>query len=294
MKAVFTTKIDSGYDDQLEERYHFPRTYLNQVEKAVGDQIVYYQPRRGGGELAYFGTATVSKIIEDRSNPDLFYALLEGFINFDEKVPFSDGFKSFEKILRKDDGTVNKGAFGRAVRNISDDEFRAIISAGFSSKVDWPEINDAELLFQLNEGEQATYDSGEQRPQIAFTRPFRDRAFTRQVQRAYDRRCAVTGLKLLNGGGRPEVQAAHIKPVADNGPDSIRNGLALSGTIHWLFDRGLIGFDNDFRILTVRDAIPDEIGSLINKTGRLLVPANQEERPSLNYLRFHRETIYKG
>ena len=33
-------------------------------------------------------------------------------------------------------------------------------------------------------------------------RPFRDQAFARQVRLAYDNRCAVTGLRLINGGGR--------------------------------------------------------------------------------------------
>ena len=46
-------------------------------------------------------------------------------------------------------------------------------------------------------------------------------------------RCAVSGLRLIKGGRRPEVLAAHIMP--DNGPDTVRNGIALSGTVHWLF-----------------------------------------------------------
>lgn len=40
--AVFTTSESSAYDDQPELRYHFPKTYLSQVERAVGDWIVYY------------------------------------------------------------------------------------------------------------------------------------------------------------------------------------------------------------------------------------------------------------
>jgi len=45
-KAVFTTKATPSYKDLPEERYHFPRTYLNFVQQAVGDYIVYYEPRR--------------------------------------------------------------------------------------------------------------------------------------------------------------------------------------------------------------------------------------------------------
>jgi len=84
--------------------------------------------------------------------------------------------------------------------------------------------------------------------------------------------CAVTGLKLINGGGRSEVQAAHIRPVADRGPDSVRNGLALSGTVHWMFDRGLISVDDDYNLLIASGGVPDTITRLINPERRLLVP----------------------
>jgi len=50
--AVFTASASSIYDDLIEERYHFPKTYLRQVEEAVGDWIVYYEPRRTTGPHA--------------------------------------------------------------------------------------------------------------------------------------------------------------------------------------------------------------------------------------------------
>jgi putative restriction endonuclease len=56
--------------------------------------------------------------------------------------------------------------------------------------------------------------------------------FRRIIVKAYDARCAITGLKLINGGGRAEVEAAHIRPVGANGPDTVQNGLALSGSFH--------------------------------------------------------------
>lgn len=36
-KAILTTKVDPTYDDLPEQRYHFPRTYLRQVEAARGE-----------------------------------------------------------------------------------------------------------------------------------------------------------------------------------------------------------------------------------------------------------------
>lgn len=45
VNAVFTASESSAYDDQIEERYHFPNTYLNQVRASLGDYIIYYEPR---------------------------------------------------------------------------------------------------------------------------------------------------------------------------------------------------------------------------------------------------------
>src|SRR3546814_4171855 len=56
-----------------------------------------------------------------------------------------------------------------------------------------------------------------------IARPFRDAAFARAVKSAYADTCAITGLKIINGGGRSEVQAAHIRPVVSQGPDSVRS-----------------------------------------------------------------------
>ncbi len=105
------------------------------------------------------------------------------------------------------------------------------------------------------------------------SRPFRDKAFSSAVKDAYRDTCAVTGLKIINGGGRSEVQAAHIRPVEKRGPDSVRNGLALPGTIHWMFDRGLISVENDSRILLAKDRIPDTIERMLAGREKLLLPS---------------------
>ncbi len=84
------------------------------------------------------------------------------------------------------------------------------------------------------------------------SRIVRNRLFRRLVLHAYDKRSAITGLKLINGGGRAEVHAAHIRPVEANGPDILGNGIALSGTAHWMFARGLISLSDEFGILISR------------------------------------------
>ena len=118
--------------------------------------------------------------------------------------------------------------------------------------------------------------------------------FRRIVLRAYDQRCAVTGLKLINGGGRAEFEAAHIRPVERNGPDSLRNGIALSGTAHWMFDRGLISLADDLEILVSRQVNDQEgVRAMINRSGQALPPQRLSDRPHPHFLQWHRENCFK-
>jgi putative restriction endonuclease len=82
-KAILTHKPSSIYDDLPEVRYHFPRTYLRQVEAAVGDFVIYYEPGRTGlgyrdrtGRRIYIAIAQVQGIEADRERMDHFYALM--------------------------------------------------------------------------------------------------------------------------------------------------------------------------------------------------------------------------
>ncbi|MGE0652808.1 MAG: HNH endonuclease, partial [Alphaproteobacteria bacterium] len=109
-----------------------------------------------------------------------------------------------------------------------------------------------------------------------------------------DARCAVSGLKLINGGGRAEVAAAHIRPVEANGPDIVSNGIALSGTAHWMFDRGLIGLSDDLEIMVSRHANDqDGVRAFLNENGRAIPPRRPSERPHPRFLQWHREHCFK-
>jgi putative restriction endonuclease len=101
-------------------------------------------------------------------------------------------------------------------------------------------------------------------------------------------------LRLINGGGHPEVQAAHIRSVASAGPDSVRNGLALSGTAHWMFDRGLLAIGDDLGILTMSNGLPEDAARLIVPARRLRMPGDAAMQPHCQFLRWHRENVFKG
>ena len=110
-----------------------------------------------------------------------------------------------------------------------------------------------------------------------------DQSFARMVKRAYNGRCAISGFDLRNGLGRAEVRAAHIRPVQHKGPDVVSNGLALSATLHWMFDRGLISVGKDHDILVSDNKVaPDVRRRLISPSGKLRLPDNPRDHPHPN------------
>lgn len=314
-KAVLTTKVSPVYDDLPEVRYHFPKTYLAQLSKSVGDWIIYYEPRRStshlssrGGRQVYFATARVERITADPVRSDHYYAEVSNYLQFLHPVPFKEGSLYYERSLEKSDGSTNKGAFGRAVRNLKDSEFDLIWQAGFvrdigleeqvRSESDVPEepLHTIGGIRQRRSEYLLDVPMEQDRRVIKqlVSRPFRDRAFSAAVKEAYRDTCAVTGLKIINGGGRSEVQAAHIQPVQHRGPDSVRNGIALSGTIHWMFDRGLISLDDDYNVLLAADHIPDTVERLLGGNRKLLLPERPDMYPHNRFLDYHRREIFKG
>jgi putative restriction endonuclease len=297
-KAIFSTRVTPSYDDRPEEYYHFPRMYLNQVRAAVGDQIIYYEPRRKdssasskGGRQAYFATAHVTGIRDDPHNPGHYYAGIANYLPFTRPVPFREGAHYYESRLGNESEGTNLGTARRSVRNLPDSEFDLIFRAGFAPVLQPDQPTNG---FTANEMDDPGAEFVRPLVEMTVSRPFRDRAFMFAVRAAYENRCALTGLRLINGGGRPEVEAAHIKPVAENGPDTVRNGLALSGTVHWMFDRGLVSVGDDFEILVSKDRVPEDALRLLNANRRVNLPNDTSLYPNAHYLKFHRDTIFKG
>jgi putative restriction endonuclease len=127
-----------------------------------------------------------------------------------------------------------------------------------------------------------------------LARPFRDAAFSRAVLDAYEGTCAVSGLRIRNGMGRVEAQAAHIRPVSKSGPDSVRNGLALSGTVHWMFGRGIVSLDSDYKVIVARGELPPEMIALIRPGHQIELPRLRTAWPAQPFLDYHRQCIFKG
>lgn len=297
-RGVFLHREDSRYDDRPAERYQFPRQYLSRASQFVGDWIVYYEPRRGPTGKGYYAIARVERIIPDPTTSDMYIALIEpgSYLPFERLVPFSDANGVVERGVLNDAGRIS-GRAQAAVRPISIDDFNRILDVGIPDEAPVlpREGRPTESLPGLLREEPAPFlETARDRVSYYSSRLVRDRVFRRVVLDAYDCRCAVTGLKFINGGGRAEVEAAHIKPVEHDGPDDIRNGIALSGTAHWMFDRGLISITDDLQLLVSRQVNDAEsVWKLLNVSKRAAVPSNPAHRPHPAYLAWHREHCFK-
>lgn len=284
------------YLDRPGEVYHFPNFYLSRVAQTVGDWVIFYEGKRGGTR-GYYAVQKVLRIEPDVSNPSRSFALLDrgSELSSEQNVPrVTKAGVPFEAGL-----PISRGSNTSAVRLISDMDFAKIIGEGLRA-TDGPDALPREGAlkptgFADTQTPFTFPGAGDARIQVISSRAFRDRSFARQVKRAYEARCAMSGLALRNGGGRPEVEAAHIMPVEENGPDTIWNGLALSGTLHWMFDRGLLSVDGDGAILTARDSIAAEVADrLLVQDRRLIMPSDPRLHPHPSYLEWHRLNCFKG
>ena len=295
--GVFIHRSDSIYDDSPSEQYQFPSIYLGRVSACVADWIIYYEPRKVPGTRGYFAMAKVASVVPDPTADGMYLALIEpgSYLDFANPVPFRNETGVIELGVLNAMGQIS-GRTQSAVRPISASDFHRIIDLGLNP-------NDA-LLPRSGETRDGFSDSIEPVPfehpadrmrvEYLVSRAVRDRVFRRVVLRAYDERCAVTGIKLINGGGRAEVEAAHIRSVEANGPDIVSNGIALCGTAHWMFDRGLISLADDLTILISRHANdPGSIKSMVNSTGIARLPERRSERPHPHFLNWHRENCFK-
>lgn len=295
--GVFIHRSDSIYDDIPSEQYQFPRQYLSRVQQCEGDWITYLEPSKVKNTKGYLAVARVQKIIPDPRHEDMFLAVIEpgSYLDFGDPVQFRDDQSVVERGLLNESGRIS-GRAQAAVRTISPADFARIVERGLGSDEDiLPRTDRWEVTDGFAETQDAFIHPGARmRVDQLTNRVVRDRNFRRTVLRAYGERCAITGLRLINGGGRAEAEAAHIRPVEHDGPDIVSNGIALSGTAHWMFDRGLIGMADDLDILISRQTNdPGAVQSMINSTGKLIVPIRPAERPRREFIEWHRTNCYK-
>jgi putative restriction endonuclease len=117
-------------------------------------------------------------------------------------------------------------------------------------------------------------------------------AFQLLVQDIYERRCAMTGEKVIH-----VLEAAHIRPVSEQGTHRIDNGLLLRSDVHTLFDRGYITVTPDYRMKVSQRLKADfDNGEEYLRLRDQIIrsPRNETDRPGKEFLEWHADTKFLG
>lgn len=304
MKAVFESKPGSSYDDRP-DRYEFPVQYLPIAQRAIGDWAVFRSigrdrdtaTNRPISDQKYHAVAHVTDVIPSHRERH-YYAILSDYTQFSTRVPLRHEFGYFETWLRTiPSKSIGFRMQGRSVRPLEDVDFYAIAAAGLHRLLD----EDTAIRLQIDSDRmdaeaRAALDAANAEPasraivQVLLNKKLREANFRDLVLAAYDETCAATGIRIVNGGGKAEVQAAHIWAVKHGGPDVVQNGIALSGTAHWLFDRHLMTLTDDYGLLVSHNKIPSEMMNLIGpRVERIRLPRDPRQHPSPRYIAKHRD-----
>ena len=287
--GILVTQRFPGFQDIPGVRYHYPKTsYQRRLQNLLGCFVLFYEPRRGGhahgantgGREAFVGGAYVDRLLDDPADPSHGFAYFRFAFDFTTVVPRGEA-----------------GIPGQRLQSVVLDDLpytlaEKIVGLGLA-------VNVSDIDPSLRSGLVDVQDliSVEARPLIEVTtnRRLRDPSFRyRVVEQVYAGTCAFSGSRMTNGLGRAEADAAHIRPVERDGPDTVRNGIALMKSMHWAFDRGLVSMADDGRILTTERGIDDSLRRLLRPEGVALLPARADERPHPAFLAWHRENVFKG
>jgi putative restriction endonuclease len=129
-------------------------------------------------------------------------------------------------------------------------------------------------------------DAGDSKPrfgkEIAIQPRLGQGGFRVMVMDEYSRRCAITGEKTL-----PVLEAAHIKPYAENGPHQVSNGILLRSDLHTLFDAGYLTLTHEFNVEVSR-RIREEFSNgreyyALHGRRLLSLPAKESDQPDPHF-----------
>lgn len=305
------SKPQSAYAD-TSTSYEFPAQYLKWFEPlSRGEPIIaiLYEPHsRGSGRQAFVGWASISKPpTRSLRNTSSGRPLWE--------VVYDDRVHEFGAPVRRDiAGEPIEGwlravtaehrdirTSGRSVRPLDDVDLARILQLGFGG------AQDATLLYPERPEHLAESLVADRTRRLVSTLE-RTSRFREGVVQAYQFRCAVTQFSagiLPQGRVTSLIEAAHIRPVADRGPDNLTNGVAMTPTVHRLFDAGL------FTIRSVSDgglqvqvsnaldrrmiSSPDGTSRIeLNDGVRLVLPSDPGAWPSLDQIQYHQRRVFQG
>ena len=125
-------------------------------------------------------------------------------------------------------------------------------------------------------------------------RRVRSARFSREVLLAYGERCAVCAFAVRLADNPIALEGAHIKWHCAEGPDDVRNGLALCALHHSLFDAGAFTLDMERRIKLAGQLRGTGLADSLACHARqeVLLPHGVDEQPAEEFLAWHRREVF--
>ncbi|MCX5650818.1 MAG: HNH endonuclease [Planctomycetota bacterium] len=293
---ILEMREGSGYGDS-DRKYEFPARYLRQFDEALADGeavALIYEPRREGGRRAYVAWTRVRQRPTRPAATGDYVAQFDGGLrSFDQPVPFAlNGIPVEHRLRPLSPNEYGRAVQGRAVRPIPEGNALEILALGSASYARTRVYDLANESIETRERVRKTIE------QIERDARFRDR-----ILMNYGFRCGLSGLGI---GPNPAsklhgvLDAAHIRPVSQNGPDAAGNGIAMTPTLHRLFDAGL------FTLVPRQGAIVVERSPQLHEQllrsdrsrlqlengMELLLPSDAAAAPTKEFLSFHREQVF--
>jgi hypothetical protein len=176
------------------------------------------------------------------------------------------------------------------IRGLTFDEVSVITGTALSDESD--EL--IETALRLESLEEWVSFAAEDRAVYKISRQKRDAAFRSIVLANYDCACAVTGQR-FKSPHHVEADGAHIIGKDVRGTDDPRNGIALSRSAHWAFDRGMFTISDQYEVLVnpkISGATVSRFPALELHRQRILLPSDERYWPHTEALAWHKEKVF--
>jgi hypothetical protein len=173
------------------------------------------------------------------------------------------------------------------IRGLEWDETSAILGIGLPDDL-------VETALRLESLEEWTPFVAENRAVYRVSRQKRDAAFRTIVLGNYGYTCAVTGQR-FHSTNHVEADGAHIIGKDVRGTDDPRNGIALSKSAHWAFDRGIFTISDQYEVIVnpkISNASVANFPVLELNERRILLPADPCYYPHPDALAWHKNEIF--
>jgi hypothetical protein len=173
------------------------------------------------------------------------------------------------------------------IRGLEWDETSTLLGIGLSDDL-------LETALRLESLEQWTPFVAEDRTVYRVSRQKRDAAFRNIVLANYGHTCAVTGQR-FHSPHHVEADGAHIIGKDVRGTDDPRNGIALSRSTHWAFDRGIFRISDQYEVVVnpkIADASTDKFPVIEMDRKKIMLPKDQYYQPHPEALAWHKEVVF--